>query len=151
MREEWQRHFESLSRRKTEIRCHCLEMQTTTRKLSAEHECPDDIHELKDEKECSKDHVSVKETLRKSLVQANANTTKKGDTFRSFRRDREDITDKGLDRFGSGQQVEDNLLDNDAAAAVVALLSSALCQRITANKVATSSTFNTSRFSDTTL
>jgi len=124
-------------------------MQTTTRKLSAEHECPDDIHELKDEKECSKDHVSVKETLRKSLVQANANTTKKGETFRSFRRDREDITDKGLDKFGSGQQVEDNLLDNDAAA--VALLSSALCQRIAANKVATSSTFNTSGFSDAAL
>ena len=151
MREEWQRHFESLSRRKIEIRCHCLQMQTSITKLSAEHECPDDIHELKDEKECPKDHVSVKETLRKSLVQASANTTKKGDTFRSFRRDREDITDKSLDTVGGGQQVEDNLLDNDVAAAVVALLSSALCQRITVNKVATSSTFNTSGFSDATL
>jgi hypothetical protein len=152
IREEWQRHFESLSRRKIEIRHHCLQMQTSTRKLPVEHECPDDIHELKDEKECSKDHVSVKETLRKSLVQTSANTTKKGDAFRSFRRDREDITDKGLDRFGGDQQVEDNLLDNDvAAAAVVALLSSTLCQRITVNKVETSSTFNASRFSDATL
>jgi hypothetical protein len=125
-------------------------MQTSITKLSTEHECPDDIHELKDEKECSKDHVSVKETLRKSLVQAGANTTKKGDAFRLFRRDREDITDKGLDGLGGGQQVEDNLLDGDVAA-VVALLSSALCQRITVNKAATSSTFNTSGFSDATL
>jgi hypothetical protein len=151
MREEWQRHFESLSRRKIEIRCHCLQIQTSIRKLPVEYECPDDIHELKDEKECSKDHVSVKETLRKSLIQTNANTTKKGDTFRSFRRDREDITDKCLDGLGGGQQVEDNVPDNDVAAAVVALLSSTLCQRISVNKIATSSTFNTSRFSDATL
>jgi hypothetical protein len=125
-------------------------MQTSIRKLPTEHECPDDIHELKDEKECSKDHVLVKEALRKSLVQASANTTKKGVTFRSHRRDREDITDKGLDRVGGGQQVEDNLLDNDFAA-VVAMLTSALCQRTTVNKVATSSTFNARRFSDATL
>jgi hypothetical protein len=147
MREEWQRHFESLSRQKIEIRNHCLQIQTSTRKLPAECECPD---ELKDEKECSKDHVSVKETLQKSLVQASANTTKKGDAFQSYRRDKGNITDRGLDGFDDGQQVESNLLDNDVAA-VAALLSSSLYQRITVNKVATSSTPNAGRFSDAAL
>ena len=122
-------------------------MQTSIRKLPAEHECPADIHELEDEKKCSKDHVSVKETLCESLVQASANTTTKGNTLRSYRRDREDITAKVRDRFGGSQQVEDNLPDKDVAA-VVALLTSALSQRITVNKVAISSTSNASRFSD---
>jgi hypothetical protein len=150
MREEWQRHFESLSRQKIEIRSHCLQMQASTRKLPAEDEYPDDIHELKDENQCSKDHASVKETLQKSLVQVSANTTKKGDAFRSYRSDRGDIPDRGLDRFDGGQQVGGNLLGNDVAA-VVALLSSALRQRITVNKVAAPSTPNEGRLSDATL
>jgi hypothetical protein len=150
MREEWQRHFESLSRRKIEIRSHCLQMQTSTGKLLAKHECPGTIHELKDEKDYSQEHVSMKETLQKPLVHASTNTMKKGDAFRSYRRDRGDITDKDQNRYDGIQQAEDKLPDNDVAAAiiVVALLASVLCPRTTVSKLATSTTSNERRFSD---
>ena len=147
IREEWRQYFDWLSQRRLEIRSQCLLVHLRSRKVSVNRGKLIETHESADEEAYPEEYVSTEEALQKSVPQPCSNTPKKGDSRRSYRRDRDDGVDKALERVGGSQQVANDLLNRDVAV-VVALASTALCTAVRAQGFATSSTFDASSQGD---
>jgi T5orf172 domain len=139
---EWQRYFESLSRRKTEIRSECLRVLVRGPSNAVEHETATDIYDFEHEGPDPEDYVSEMRALQRPIVQAYADTPRKANSLRLSRKGRDDVCDEAMKR-GDGSHLVDNGSFDPYIAAFVVLAASALYKTLEVHKVAASSTSTT--------
>jgi hypothetical protein len=130
IREEWQRHFESLSRRNIDIRSRYLQVRIRGRSNAVEHETTTYIRDFEHEEADPEDHVSELRVLRGPTVQAHAGTPQK---------DRDDVEDEAT-KTGDGSHLVDDGSFDPYIAAFIVLAASALYKTLGVAKVAASST-----------
>jgi hypothetical protein len=149
LRDEWRLHFESLSRRKVEIRSRCLQLPVSPRTIAVKHDEPTDIPEAVDKEEDVEGSVSETRVLRRPLAQISTNIPRKADAIalRSPRERRDDTNNKALTRSGSNRLVDEGPLDPKMAAAFV-LAASALCKSFGIDEAAMSTLLNAGSLTD---
>lgn len=152
LRDEWRLHFESLSRRKVEIRSRCLQLLVSPRTIAVKQDAPTDIPEAVDKEEEVEGSVSEARVLRRPLAQISTNIPRKADAIalRSPREQRDDTNNKALTRSGSNRLVDEGPPDPKMAAAFV-LAASALCKSFGIDEAAMSTLLNAGSLTDSRL